>query len=99
MSVNRLSAGNERLALLERSLQDCCQDGRLSNGIIDMLKHGNGHELLFSALNYSGSIEKLNVQQLPKRWSRKAGRSLPSLSSQRQRVRVKYQHGRGRLKK
>ena len=98
-AVNRLSSGRERVNLLERSLQDCCQDGQLSDKIIDMLKQSNCREMLVSTLKYPGSIEKVNVKQLPKNWSRKAGRGIPSQTSQRKRERLKHQHGRGRVKK
>ena len=75
MTINQLSSGKERIRLLQRSLQDCCQDGQLSNEIIAMLKENRCNEILRSVFKYDGSIETLKVKDLPKEWSQKGRRS------------------------
>ena len=96
-AISKLSEGNEQEKLLHRTVQDCCDEGLLTDSILDQLKRSFEPTLVRNILFPGGDTKEISIQNLPQDWSRHSQQKLPTATSQRPTVRTQHHTGRRKV--
>ncbi len=100
-ALSKHSSGTEQHKLLNRTLQDCCKAGLLTDSILHQLMRSFDAQLIRRILLPNNTTDSkdilISIKSLPREWSSNAKNELPSGASQRTTRRAQHNTGRKKI--